>query len=189
MRGRGPPVGAVGILCRPAMRRPAPCKELGCRIAISNENSPFSLERWYCHSPILDGANHSKKAFKLSWQRLKSTRNEESTSSKPSQIGLRTLVEPSHDSSTSPLNIVFVHGLGGSAEGTWTDSQNNSFWPPWLTKLAGLGNARIMTFGYDSGWNEIWKPNNVLDVSDFAKQLANDLWCHYSDHGDVFVLL
>jgi len=126
----------------------------------------------------------------LPWQLLKSTpRNEESTSSKPSQIGLRTLVEPLHDSATPPLNIVFVHGLGGSAEGTWTDSQADAFWPPWLTKLGGLENARIMTFGYDSGWNKIWKPNNVLDISDFAKQLVNDLWCHYLAHGDVFVLL
>lgn len=42
-----------------------------------------------------------------------------------------------------------------------------------------------MAFGYDSGWNKIWKPNNVLDISDFAKQLVHDLWCHYLDYGDV----
>jgi hypothetical protein len=44
-----------------------------------------------------------------------------------------------------------------------------------------------MTFGYDSGWNKIWKPNNVLDISDFAKQLVHELWCHYSDYGDVII--
>jgi hypothetical protein len=42
-----------------------------------------------------------------------------------------------------------------------------------------------MTFGYDSSWNKIWKPNNVLDISDFAKQLVHDLWCHYADYGNV----
>jgi len=42
-----------------------------------------------------------------------------------------------------------------------------------------------MTFGYDSNWKNIWKPNNVLDVPDFARQLVNELWLHYADHGDV----
>ena len=138
--------------------------------------------------PIRDSANYSSKnAFKLPWQQ-KTTRIENSTSSTPGQIGLRILIEPDHlhnSSFTPPLNIVFVHGLGGSAEGTWTDGETNSFWPLWLSKVKGLENARIMTFGYDSSWNEIWKPNNVLDISDFAKQLIHDLWCHYSDYGDV----
>jgi hypothetical protein len=84
---------------------------------------------------------------------------------------------------------VFVHGLGGSAEGTWTDAGTNSFWPLWLSTVKGLENARIMTFGYDSSWNKIWKSNNVLDISDFAKQLVHDLWCHYLDHGDVITVL
>ena len=42
-----------------------------------------------------------------------------------------------------------------------------------------------MTFGYDSSWNKIWKSNNVLDIPDFSRQLVNDLWLHYADHGDV----
>lgn len=44
---------------------------------------------------------------------------------------------------------------------------------------------RIMTFGYDSGWNTLWKPDKVLDISDFAKQLVHDLWLHYTEHGKV----
>ena len=83
------------------------------------------------------------------------------------------------------MNIIFVHGLGGSAQGTWKDPETNSFWPPWLSKVKGLDNSRIMMFGYDSGWNKIWKPNNVLDISDFARQLVNQLWCHYAEYGNV----
>jgi len=145
---------------------------------------------WYCLFPIPDSAKlSSQKAFTLPWQRKQTpSRIEDATSSNPSQIGLRTIVEPpSHGSSNPPLNIVFVHGLGGSAVGTWTAAESNSFWPSWLSKVKGLENARIMTFGYDSGWNKIWKPNNVLDISDFAKQLVHELWCHYSDYGDVIV--
>ena len=107
-----------------------------------------------------------------------------SSTNTSAQFGLRILVEPPN-SSTSPLNIIFVHGLGGSPEGTWTDPETNSFWPPWLSKVKGLENSRIMTFGYDSGWNKIWKPNNVLDISDFARQLVNHLWCHYTDYENV----
>src|SRR5277367_833599 len=52
-----------------------------------------------------------------------------------------------------PLNIVFVHDLGGSAVGTWIATETNSFWPPWLSRVKGLEHARIMTLGYDSSWN------------------------------------
>ena len=100
------------------------------------------------------------------------------------RFGLFSLVDPPQPSAPV-LNIVFVHGLGGSAYGTWTHEQTRSFWPPWLSKVRGLENARIMTFGYDSSWNKIWAANNVLDIPDFARQLVNELWLHYADHGDV----
>jgi hypothetical protein len=91
--------------------------------------------------------------------------------------------------SNIPINIIFVHGLGGSAVGTWTEAESDSLWPLWLSEIKGLENARIMTFGYDSAWNNIWKTSNVLDISDFAKQLVHDLWLHYLEHGDVYILL
>jgi hypothetical protein len=107
----------------------------------------------------------------------------DSTTSTASQLGLKILVEP--NSSPSSINIIFVHGLGGSAEGTWIDTETNVSWPQWLSELKELEDARIMVFGYDSDWNKIWKPDNVLDISDFGKQLAHDLWCHFSEYGDV----
>ena len=111
--------------------------------------------------------------------------------SRPIRLGLKTLVEPPSPavSSSPPLNIVFVHGLGGSADDTWIDPGSGSFWPQWLPENKVLENARVMTFGYDSDWNKIWNPGNVLDISDFAKQLANEMWLHYSQYGDVRPLL
>ena|SRR5579862_3204847 len=100
-------------------------------------------------------------------------------------FGLQVLFVPS----TPQVDIIFVHGLGGSAKGTWTHRDSNSFWPLWLPKVQGLENARITVFGYDSAWNKIWKPNNVLDISDFADQLLNDLKRHYSRYGNVSGLL
>jgi hypothetical protein len=115
---------------------------------------------------------------------------EDSTTRTSSKLGLKTIRDPPspHELSNPPMNIVFIHGLGGSSKGTWTDAPSGYFWPSWLPEIKGLENLRIMTFGYDSGWNKLWKPNNVLDISDFAKQLVNDLWLHYGEHGDVNVL-
>ena len=42
-----------------------------------------------------------------------------------------------------------------------------------------------MAFEYDSGWNQIWKPNNVLDIPDFARQLVHDLWFYYDENDNV----
>jgi len=108
-----------------------------------------------------------------------------------SDFGLQVLFVPtfSSESCTPPVDIIFVHGLGGSAKGTWTHPESNSFWPLWLPKVHGLENARITVFGYDSTWNKIWNPNNVLDISDFADQLLNDLRRHYARYGNVSAFL
>jgi hypothetical protein len=106
-------------------------------------------------------------------------------------FGLQVLFEPTlhRDLRTSPVDIIFVHGLGGSAKGTWTHPESKSFWPLWLPKVHGLENARITVFGYDSAWNKIWKPDNVLDISNFADQLLNALRRHYACYGSVSALL
>jgi hypothetical protein len=124
------------------------------------------------------------QALNFLWKR--ETTATEEIKSPINQIGLQTIQEPSlpGNSSDPPVNIIFVHGLGGSPDGTWT-AKSGAFWPPWLSEIKVFENARILTFGYDSGWNKIWKPNNVLDIADFAKQLANDLWLHYMQHGNV----
>jgi pimeloyl-ACP methyl ester carboxylesterase len=101
---------------------------------------------------------------------------------------LEYLVNPnSHDSNIPIVDIIFVHGLGGSARGTWTHGKS-AFWPIWLPKVQGLENARISTFGYDSKWTRISNPANVLDISHFAEQLLNELRRHYSRHPNVSVL-
>jgi hypothetical protein len=119
-----------------------------------------------------------------------STLEETSASTTAHELGLQILRQPysAHNPSDPAINIIFVHGLGGSAKGTWTDKTSGSFWPLWLPEIKALENSRIMTFGYDSGWNKIWKSNNVLDISDFAKQLVHDLWLHYLEYGDVCIL-
>jgi hypothetical protein len=84
-----------------------------------------------------------------------------------------------------PTNIIFIHGLGGSARGTWTHEATEWYWPESLPDVNGLENVRVMAFGYNADWNQIWKANNVLDISDFGGQLRHTLFLHFSETGEV----
>lgn len=73
------------------------------------------------------------------------------------------------------VDIVFIHGLGGSSRSTWTKFKNPElFWP--LTFLAmepDLCLARILTFGYNATYK---KSGNIsTSILDFAKDLLFDL--------------
>ena len=113
-------------------------------------------------------------------------------------FGLRVLHNPvntrqqsqqpqSNPSDDAPLptliDVIFVHGLGGSSQGTWTHPKAG-FWPTWLQKKRGLENLRISTFSYDANWNPT-KRGNALGISDFARKLLMELKLHYTTSGDV----
>lgn len=89
-------------------------------------------------------------------------------------MGLEVLTEPA--SLQKPvIDIIFVHGLGGSRRGTWkVNPDDTNFWPEWLPKAEGLEQTRVSTFGYDAKWDNIWKKNE-LDISAFAGQLLDAL--------------
>jgi hypothetical protein len=86
------------------------------------------------------------------------------------------------------VNIIFVHGLGGSATKTWTHYPSNTFWPTLLHEDDGFANVRVSTFGYDANFGNIFAPKNTLDISDFAKQLLDSLDLHYEKYSDVSIL-
>ena len=83
------------------------------------------------------------------------------------------------------FDIVFVHGLGGSARGTWTHPETKWFWPNGLAVKKGFQNARVLTFGYISDWANVLGPQNRLDVMDYALQLLDGLELHYRENGQV----
>lgn len=85
----------------------------------------------------------------------------------------------------NPVDIILVHGLGGSARGTWTHAVTKQFWPEWLFRVEGMKNIRLFTFGYDSGWRKIWSTRNYLGIQGFARQLIDCLSLHYEKNGDV----
>ncbi|KAL2796248.1 hypothetical protein BJX66DRAFT_336262 [Aspergillus keveii] len=54
-----------------------------------------------------------------------------------------------HDSKSAIVDIIFVHGLTGNRETTWTDRDTKVFWPETLLPN-DIPDARILTFGYDA---------------------------------------
>lgn len=106
-------------------------------------------------------------------------------------FGLHIVYEPE----TVDLNIVFVHGLGGHRVKTWQSSHDpESFWPNWLHEKneetilrRNLEHARIVTFGYDAGWQNITATSNVLDLTRFADGLLSSLLLLMDEEAPVFV--
>jgi hypothetical protein len=100
--------------------------------------------------------------------------------------GLEVLYEPeTPPPPAKPVQIVFVHGLGGSKRGTWSDSEKNkNFWPTWLHDEKGLENIRIATFGYNSSFHFL-APNRDLCIPIFANQLLLSLNLHGYRSGTV----
>ena len=78
------------------------------------------------------------------------------------------------------VDIVFVHGSGGDAVGTWT--KDAVCWPRDLLKV-DVSNARILSWKYDSG---------VISSSqggtfDHAETLLTDLAAVRQEEHEVFI--
>jgi hypothetical protein len=74
-----------------------------------------------------------------------------------------------HASPQSVLDLVFVHGLGGTSKGTWSWERNPvHFWPPWLGTDVDLSKTRIFTYGYNAKFTGQYSTSRIID---FAKDL------------------
>lgn len=74
------------------------------------------------------------------------------------------------------MNIVFVHGLGGTSRATWAKGRDPEyFWPQkWLPFEPGIQTARILSFGYNANLN-IAGSGPITRISDFAKELLYEM--------------
>lgn len=88
-------------------------------------------------------------------------------------LGLKVIHKPPGD---RRVDIVFVHGLGGSSRNTWSKDQDpDFFWPlKFLPFEPGINEARISTFGYNANFR-CGSGKNKMSVLDFAKDLLYDL--------------
>ena len=79
-------------------------------------------------------------------------------------------------------DIIFVHGLGGTAKRTWSWNRDVAyFWPGWLAEENGISAHRIFTYGYNSNFKGAGTNLNIID---FAKDLLFQMLVFSSKHGE-----
>lgn len=83
-------------------------------------------------------------------------------------LGLNVIHVPD---SPHTVDIIFVHGLGGTSRQTWSKNKDpNLFWPKeWLPLEPEMSTARVLSFGYNAHFAVPGK--NILNISDFAREL------------------
>jgi hypothetical protein len=84
-------------------------------------------------------------------------------------LGLTVIHEPD----TPPLlDIIFVHGLGGTSRTTWAKQGDlDYFWPQkWLPFEPGIRSARLLSFGYNFDYAATWSAP-MTSITDVAKDL------------------
>lgn len=84
--------------------------------------------------------------------------------------GIKVLFEPLD----ATVDIVFVHGLTGDRERTWTSPVNGVCWPRDLLPTV-LPDARVLTFGYDAYVARKHGQIAQIDISHHANDLLNAL--------------
>ena len=72
------------------------------------------------------------------------------------------------------LSIVFVHGLTGDRERTWTAAQASKCWPE-LLLTQDLPQARIIMYGYDADVVNFWNPASQNRIADHSQKLLTSL--------------
>ncbi|PSK36144.1 hypothetical protein B9Z65_5959 [Elsinoe australis] len=92
---------------------------------------------------------------------------------KPTQrLGLRQCTEPDDD--TKAVDVVFVHGLTGNRDKTWTHASTSCFWPEELLPT-DLPNARVYTYGYDADVIHVLEQASQSRIANHAQTLLSTL--------------
>ena len=119
--------------------------------------------------PTSNSASHVRK-HSLSPPPANPTHKDTDHNIKPvNPLGLHAVYVPETPPS---VDIIFVHGLGGTSQATWSWKRDTDFfWPgKWLPGEPFIRNARILSFGYDADFKSV-RSGVVSSVSDFAKDL------------------
>ncbi|KAL8965920.1 MAG: hypothetical protein Q9183_003617, partial [Haloplaca sp. 2 TL-2023] len=102
-------------------------------------------------------------------------------------LGLNVIYQPPEG--CRAVDIIFVHGLGGTSQKTWSRNKDlEFFWPrEWLPFEPGFAQARMLSFGYNAHFAARGR-DNILNIADFAKELLYGMKFgldHQSQNNDV----
>jgi WD40 repeat protein len=99
-------------------------------------------------------------------------------------LGLTVLHAPDPEQRT--VDILFIHGLGGTSLRTWCKNRDlDLLWPQnWLPADADLSSARILTFGYNAHFSAK-RQQASLTIGDFANDLLFSMKYGGDGDGDV----
>ncbi|KAF3077055.1 hypothetical protein CFAM422_000399 [Trichoderma lentiforme] len=125
-------------------------------------------------------------AIKTLHARLTHTNSDvsEDKSQETDPLGLTTVYDPAPRNAI--VDIIFIHGLGGSSRKTWSNSSRpRSFWPQdWLPVEQGFEDVRVHSFGYRADWGKKWQQESILNIHDFAESLIGGVRNHPSIRRD-----
>ncbi|KAL8358944.1 hypothetical protein RB601_008177 [Gaeumannomyces tritici] len=120
----------------------------------------------------------SRRTLIGTWSLRGTNQTSQTTATKPDvpkgsfkgPLGLTTLHEP--PGGTAIADIVFVHGLNGGSQSTWSKGNVSSlYWPrEWLPNDPAFEDVRIHAFGYPAGLGKA-----ILGVEDFARTLLAEV--------------
>ncbi|KAL6717735.1 hypothetical protein ACLMJK_003820 [Lecanora helva] len=88
-----------------------------------------------------------------------------------SSLGLR-VINPRHIDAV--IDIIFIHGLTGGRESTWTATEAAACWPE-LYLPNDFFEARIITYGYDADVVNFWSMASQNTVGDHSQKFLTSL--------------
>lgn len=99
-------------------------------------------------------------------------------------LGLTVLHAPETQAHT--IDILFIHGLGGTSIRTWCRNRDPEFfWPKkWLPAEADLAGARMLSFGYNAHFS-VRRRQTVLTINDFAADLLYSMKYSAGEGGEM----
>ncbi|KAI0401115.1 Alpha/Beta hydrolase protein [Xylaria palmicola] len=95
-----------------------------------------------------------------------------------SNYGIKVLYEPKN----ATVDLVFVHGITGHRDRTWSADQNSEPWPKLMVPNR-IPEARILTFGYDASVIGFWRGISGNAIGDHSNNLLSALSSLRSEAG------
>ncbi|KAL3434765.1 hypothetical protein BDV09DRAFT_168924 [Aspergillus tetrazonus] len=144
----------------------------------SSQDPAWKKETYNADEEVHEGSTISstktRRSLSRHWLPFRSSSRRRSPSPETqSKFGLHVVHRPE---TIAPVNIVFVHGLGGDRILTWCKHRDKRlYWPEkWLKQEQSIGRCRILSFGYDASFG-MGAVKSIYRISDFAKSLLHDM--------------